>query len=78
MGILAHNAYVNKLEKRYNSWYFFKTTTLTANLDNSDCINFTLNSIMSSDVDKHLNGIGFSHINTKGLLPTDRELSDLP
>ena len=33
---------------------------------------------MSSDVDKHLNGIGFSHINTKGLLPTDRELSDLP
>ena len=33
---------------------------------------------MSSDVDKHLNGIGFRHINPKGLLPTDRELSDLP
>ena len=33
---------------------------------------------MSSDVDKHLNGIGFRHIKPKGLLPTDRELSDLP
>ena len=33
---------------------------------------------MSSDVDKHLNGIGISHINPKGLLPTDRQLSDLP